>query len=152
VAFMDNYGNVIVDVARAPAAMEAAAPQGPVANPGREIPSPEAGLETGPESSQPEAQSYPDFTPQPGEGRGIEREVTSPSEAGRLIHEQNVAGRPVRVVSDGGGLKGNVDLIYRSEYGGTAKETPVAWVDNKGYLVVNVDKVDYGNYPTATPY
>jgi len=152
VAFMDNYGNVIVDVARAPSAMEAAAPQGPVANPGREIPSPEGGFETGPESSQQEAQSYPDFTPQPGEGRGIEREVTSPSEAGRLIHEENVAGRPVRVISDGGGLKGNVDLIYRSEYGGTAKETPVAWVDDKGYLVVNVDKVDYGNYPTATPY
>lgn len=151
VAFMDNYGNVIVDVARAPDAMGAAAPQGPVANPGREIPSPDAGVEAGPESAQ-EAQSYPDFTPQPGEGRGIDHEVTSPSEAGRLIHEENVAGRPVRVISDGGGLKGNVDMIYRSEYGGTAEETPVAWVDDKGYLVVNVDRVDYGNYPTATPY
>jgi hypothetical protein len=90
----------------------------------------------------------PDAVPQVGEQRGISETINDPARARQLYSEHQTANRFIRV------MNGDrfVEFAWRNEYAGGNKPIPLAWVDARGYLVVDMAKLFPGSADVSGSY
>jgi hypothetical protein len=91
---------------------------------------------------RPRTQFDPESVIRPGEIRGVAEVITDPNRAAQLYYQQASAGRFVRIMNSHA-QNGWVQLqhAWTAEYGGTGAP-PIAWIDGRGYLVVDAGRVD----------
>jgi hypothetical protein len=81
-----------------------------------------------------------------GEIRGVERAIQDPVEAARLFYEHRSQGRFVRFIR----WRAELEHTWVNDYGGQG-EPPPAWIDGRGYLVVDAERVDLPFSPDDIP-
>jgi hypothetical protein len=133
-AWRDSLGNVVVDLAKAPGALENA-PAGPIRG--------ESAHETSGQSREGLASAeeapparFPDAVPQVGEMRPVAETTNDPDAALRLFQEHQAADRFIRVIND----RAFLEFAWSSEYQGNGAP-PLAFTDSHGYLVVDAERL-----------
>jgi hypothetical protein len=84
----------------------------------------------------------PEAEIRPGEVRGVAETITDPQRAARLYFEHASTGRFVRLMNSR--AQNGWQLVrhaWTNEYTGTG-EPPLAWIDERGFLVVDAGRVD----------
>ncbi len=137
VGWLDAFGNSYIDATRAGDLLSGtSAPEGPIRNPGYDPRGP--GVEEQAEEGGAQPRLDPGASVRGGEVRGVSEKITDPAVAVVRFFIERAQGKFVRFIND----RTTLEHAWRNEYGGEGPPPP-AWIDGKGYLVVDAERVDF---------
>jgi hypothetical protein len=138
-AWRDRYGNVYIDNQRIRVAELLGQDD---ATPARFEPLPDLNPPARAAPARPLVQMGEEAQIRPGEVRSVAEVITDPARAAQLYYQHASAGRFVRLMNSraqhGWALLRDA---WMRDYGGTG-DPPIAWVDERGVLVVDAGRVD----------
>jgi hypothetical protein len=136
-AWRDSLGNVYVDFTKAPLALNGEVPADTLRN-GQETEAARRALEEEATQAEVEARRLePDAVPAVGELRPIRESIDDRARALELFQQHQAEGRFIRVIN----RADFVEFAWRHEYAGGSSSPPIAWIDNRGYLVVDTERL-----------
>jgi hypothetical protein len=145
-AWVDNFGNVIVDYARAPDVLHPGAPEGPIQHPGEKVRSSEPEDDGAYEDESAGASLDPAAAVVAGEDRGVSGTIEDPALASRLFLAEQQVGKFVRFINN----RRFLEHAWQFEYGGKGAPPP-GWFDGAGYLVIDAERVVLAFSPSEIP-